>query len=99
MYSINVLLDFSTQSSRRKRRQLEESEKKKKVPEHLSQKDLVQLLITLFSAVHKGFPFLLKVQPVARLPTGCPLAGLIFCLRCVQHSAATFFVFSFWSKI
>ena len=73
--------------------------KKKKVPEHLSEKDLVQFLITLFSAVHKGFPFLLKVQPVGRLPTGCPLAGLIFCLRCVQHSAATFFVFSFWSKI
>lgn len=39
-----------------------------KVPEHLSQKDLVQLLITLFPAILKGFSFLLKVQPVTLAP-------------------------------
>ena len=85
---------ISQLSSKRKRRQLEErGGDGNKVPEHLSQKDLVQLLITLFPAIQKGFSFLLQVQPVTLAPHWMALASLIFRLGYVEDSAATFFLF------
>ena len=92
---------ISQLSSKRKRRQLEErGGDGNKVPEHLSQEDLVQLLTTLFPAIQKGFSFLLKVQPVALAPHWMAVSKSGFpSWACRVQCSNFFFVFSFWNKI
>lgn len=68
---------------------------KKKVPEHLSQNDLVQLSITLFPAVHKGFPFLLKVRPVALAAHWVPVSRSAFPSQVCAVRCSNFLLFFF----